>query len=200
MQIDLLQIDFDKESGLVPAIVQDHQTREVLMLGYMNQEAVVRTLKSNRVTFYSRSRKEIWIKGETSGNTLELISMYMDCDQDALLVLARPKGPTCHTGEYSCFGVEPDARTFLGRLEEVILDRQENPKPGSYTTKLFEKGIQKIAQKVGEEAVELILESETGSDERLLNEGADLFYHLMVLLRARELSLSDLVKVLEERH
>lgn len=199
--MDIQQINFDKNNGLVPAIVQDNRTRQVLMLGYMNKEAAQKTMKSGKVTFYSRSRQQIWVKGETSGNFLTLIDMFPDCDNDALLVLANPEGPTCHTGNYNCFATEKtNILNFLPHLQSIINQRRDERPEGSYTTKLFEKGIDKIAQKVGEEAVETVIEAKNSDDDRLLNESADLIFHLMVLLTARSLNIEDVEALLRERH
>ena len=192
--------DFGKMNGLLPAIVQDTNTKKVLMLGYMNQKAYDLTREKGRVHFFSRSRNTIWQKGETSGNYLKVHELSFDCDQDTLLVKARPYGNTCHTGAYSCFGEEPEGIDFLETLEQLIQSRKENRPPSSYTTELFDKGINKIAQKVGEEAVELIIEAKDDNDKRFLNESADLVYHLLVLLVAREYTLEEVVHVLKKRH
>lgn len=199
--MDSSQINFEKQNGLVPAIVQDAATRQVLMLGYMNKEAVERTLKSGKVTFYSRSRQEIWVKGETSGNTLNLIDIYPDCDNDTLLVMAKPEGPTCHTGNYNCFATKKtNIMEFLPQLQSLIEQRKNEMPAGSYTTSLFEKGIDKIAQKVGEEAVETVIEAKNTNDKLLLNESADLIFHLMVLLSKRNLSIGKVEEILINRH
>ncbi|ALO15389.1 bifunctional phosphoribosyl-AMP cyclohydrolase/phosphoribosyl-ATP diphosphatase HisIE [Salinivirga cyanobacteriivorans] len=199
--MDSSKINFEKQNGLVPAIVQDATTRQVLMLGYMNKEAVERTLKSGKVTFYSRSRQEIWVKGETSGNTLNLIDIYPDCDNDTLLVMATPEGPTCHTGNYNCFATKKTSiMEFLPQLQSVIEQRKNEMPAGSYTTSLFEKGIDKIAQKVGEEAVETVIEAKNTNDKLLLNESADLIFHLMVLLSKRNLSIEKVEEILITRH
>ncbi|MFO7865059.1 MAG: bifunctional phosphoribosyl-AMP cyclohydrolase/phosphoribosyl-ATP diphosphatase HisIE [Salinivirgaceae bacterium] len=200
-QLDTSIINFDKQTGLVPAVVQDADTMQVLMLGYMNLSAVEKTLASRLVTFFSRSRQQIWVKGETSGNFLQLKEIKLDCDADTLLVTAIPKGNVCHTGSYNCFGEEREKTcNFLPTLQKVIDERKRLMPENSYTTTLFAKGIDKIAQKVGEEAVETVIEAKNSNDERLLNESADLLYHLMVLLSARELSITDVEKVLEDRH
>lgn len=200
---DLNNIDWDKMDGLVPAIVQDAFDGRVLMQAYMNREALASTLDNGRVTFWSRSRDELWIKGETSGNTLELDRVYGDCDGDCLLVLVRPAGPACHTGTETCFDtshpVFPDL-AFLAQLERVIAKRYEDRPEGSYTTNLFNAGVKRIAQKVGEEGVETALAAATGDGEELQNEAADLLYHLVVLLRASGLSLENITEVLESRH
>lgn len=199
--MDTNTIKFDPQTGLVPAIIQDIDTKQLLMLGYMNKESLELTLKTKKVTFFSRSRQTIWIKGETSGNYLNLISINADCDNDTLLIFAKPDGPTCHTGSYNCFDIEKQpVLDFLPKLQDVIDQRKKEMPEGSYTTHLFTKGIDKIAQKVGEEAVETIIEAKNTDDNLLLNESADLIYHLMVLLSARNLSIKDVENVLVERH
>lgn len=195
-----MQLDFSKGNGLVPAIIQDEKTGVVLMLGYMNEKALARSREEGRVTFFSRSKGRLWTKGERSGNFLEVVSIKEDCDRDTLLIKVRPAGPVCHTGSDSCFGEENVPGRFLDRLAQVIESRRGDDPDSSYTASLFHKGVQKIAQKVGEEAVELILEAEQGPDDRLLNEAADLIYHLKVLLAARGKSLKDVENVLRERH
>lgn len=196
---DISKIDFNKSNGLIPAIIQHYQSLEVLMLGYMNEESLESTLKENKVCFFSRSKNRLWVKGESSGNFLMVKDIHLDCDSDTLLVLAEPIGPTCHTGDRTCFG---DACTglFISRLDEVIRSRNKSDDEKSYTSKLLKKGIKKIAQKVGEESVELILEAEHGTDERLISETADMMYHLLVLLRARNLSIFDIDEELKSRH
>ena len=189
----------------MPAVIQDEQTSQVLMLGYMNQEALNKTQKEGLVTFFSRSKNRLWTKGETSGNTLKVVSITEDCDNDSLLIKVKPAGPTCHTGDTSCFGEDASAKRvaaiqFLAQLEEVIQQRKANPTTGSYTNFLFDKGINKIAQKVGEEAVETVIDAVAGKTESIKGEAADLLYHLMVLLSATGLELSDVVEVLQERH
>ena len=198
-------IDFNKGNGLVPAVVQDAVTGKVLMLGYMNEESYKLTLEKGLVTFYSRSRKTLWTKGETSGNYLQLRDILIDCDGDTLLVKAVPSGPVCHTGKDTCFGEENDPQSasstdFLSYLEGVIRDRKEHPQEGSYTNRLFSKGINKIAQKVGEEAVELIIEAKDDDKELFLGEAADLMYHLLVLLTEKDCTLSEVTDVLKSRH
>jgi len=194
------EIDFGKSDGLVPAIIQDAETREVLMLGYMNAEAVEQTKASGKVTFFSRSRNRLWTKGEESGNFLHLVDMKVDCDNDTLLITARPIGPTCHKGTGTCWGGENNPHFgFLSKLERVITERKENPDPQSYTSQLFAKGINKVAQKVGEEAVELVIEAKDSNDDLFLNEAADLMYHYIILLQAKGFALRDVVKVLEGR-
>lgn len=195
----MMNIDFNKGDGLVPAVIQDSTTMQVLMVGYMNEEAYRKTVSEGRVTFFSRSRHRLWTKGETSGNFLTVVEMLADCDQDALLIRVVPAGPVCHLGTYSCFG-DPEARGFLYRLENIISDRISKNAPDSYTNKLYRKGINKIAQKVGEEAVELIIEAKDDSADLFKNEAADLIYHLLILLRARSVSLTDIEEVLAARH
>jgi len=194
-----MTLNFDKSNGLVPAIIQDDRSQEVLMLGYMNQDAFEKTREENRVTFFSRSKNRLWTKGETSGNFLNVISMKMDCDADTLLIRAIPTGPVCHTGADTCFG-ESRAQGFLHKLEATIAERKASPLPGSYTTELFSKGINKIAQKVGEEAVELVIESKDDNRDLFLNEAADLMYHFLVLLQAKDCALGDVEDVLMERN
>lgn len=189
---------WDKQGGLLPAIVQDAVTQRMLMLGYMDRAALEATLASGRVTFYSRSRARLWVKGETSGNALELVSIAADCDNDSLLVQARPQGPTCHRGTVSCFADAPG--DFLAELDALIAKRHDDRPQGSYTTQLFDAGIRRIAQKVGEEGVETALAAVVQDDAALLGEAADLIYHLTVLLRARGLGLHDVTAVLRARH
>ena len=193
------EIDFTKLNGLVPCIVQDAQSKVVLMLGFMNEEALEKTIREKHVTFYSRSKQRLWTKGETSGNFLKVVDVIADCDLDTILVKAIPVGPACHTGSDTCFN-EVNAGWNLGALEKVISDRKANPRQGSYTTTLFASGMNKIAQKVGEEAVELVIEAKDNNTELFLNEAADLMYHYLVLLQAKGFSLGDVEKVLKERH
>ncbi|TVR72160.1 MAG: bifunctional phosphoribosyl-AMP cyclohydrolase/phosphoribosyl-ATP diphosphatase HisIE [Marinilabiliales bacterium] len=196
-----METDFEKCGGLVPVIVQDSLTKQVLMHAWMNREALDLTKKTGKATFYSRSRKKLWVKGETSGNWLKVVSISTDCDGDTLLLKAEPAGPVCHTGSDTCFGEERNKNIgFLKVLDEVIAQRKRELPDGSYTTTLFRSGVEKIAQKVGEEAVELVIEAVGGRDRELLGEAADLLYHLMVLLRHRGQSLKSVVDVLEERH
>jgi len=195
-----MTIDFDKGDGLVPAIVQDAVTKNVLMLGYMDQAAYDKTVETKKVTFYSRTKNRLWTKGEESGNFLELADIKNDCDNDTLLIQANPVGPTCHKGTDTCWAEENDQSFgFLSKLEAVIKDRHDNPSDESYTTSLFKKGINKVAQKVGEEAVEVVIEAKDNNDDLFLNESADLMYHYLILLRAKGFSLKDVVKVLEGR-
>ncbi|HEY2346858.1 MAG TPA: bifunctional phosphoribosyl-AMP cyclohydrolase/phosphoribosyl-ATP diphosphatase HisIE [Xanthomonadaceae bacterium] len=189
---------WDKQNGLLPAVVQDAATRRVLMLGYMNREALEATLASGRVTFFSRSRSRLWTKGETSGHWLELVSVEADCDSDSLLVQACPQGPTCHRGTVSCFGDAP--ADFVSELDALVARRQVERPEGSYTTRLFDAGIRRIAQKVGEEGVETALAATVQDDAELLGESADLVYHLLVLLRARGLGWNEVVPILQQRH
>jgi phosphoribosyl-AMP cyclohydrolase / phosphoribosyl-ATP pyrophosphohydrolase len=193
---------WDKSEGLIPAIVQDVFDGRVLMQAWMDRDALLRSLESGRVTFWSRSRKELWTKGETSGQFLSLDSIHADCDGDSLLVLASPEGPTCHLGTDSCFG-DPASVTpglaFLAQLDKLVAQRQEVRPDGSYTTQLFDAGLRRIAQKVGEEGVEVALAAATGSEEDVCNESADLLYHLLVLLRARGLPFSRVIATLKER-
>lgn len=194
-------LDFNKMNGLVPAIIQDAETAKVLMLGYMNQEAYDKTIKTGLVTFYSRTRQRLWTKGEESGNFLDVVSIKEDCDQDTLLIQVHPQGPVCHTGTDTCWGeVNSEPVMFLKELQQFIQKRHEEMPEGSYTTSLFQSGINKMAQKVGEEAVETIIEATNGTNERLIYEGSDLLYHLIVMLTAKGLSIEDLARELEERH
>ncbi|OON67628.1 bifunctional phosphoribosyl-AMP cyclohydrolase/phosphoribosyl-ATP diphosphatase HisIE [Hymenobacter sp. CRA2] len=203
-----MTFDFDKMGGLIPAVVQDADTGQVLMLGYVNEEALRKTEQEGRVTFFSRSKNRLWTKGETSGHYLTVVSLHPDCDEDALLIRARPDGPTCHRGTVSCF--EQPAQTalptapisFLAELERLVQRRQQQPgeEPNSYTVKLFQKGMPKIAQKVGEEAVETVIDAVAGNTEGLKGEAADLLYHLLVLLTASGLTIDDVVQVLRQRH
>jgi len=194
-----MNIDFNKTAGLVPVIIQDEQTLEVLMLGYMDQEAYDKTVSENIVTFFSRSKKRLWTKGETSGNYLHVKNMHIDCDSDTLLIKVKADGPTCHTGSRSCFKTDYN-RNFILKLEDIIDDRYVNPKEGSYVNKLHNKGLNKIAQKVGEEAVEAVIAALNETETDLINESSDLVFHLLVLLREKGLSLETIAKNLEERH
>lgn len=194
------KVNFSKSDGLVPAIIQDAKTDTVLMLAYMNQDALEKTLTEKVVTFYSRSKQRLWTKGETSGNFLHLVELKLDCDQDTLLLRVNPQGPACHTGSDTCFNEINQQSSFLYHLERIIQGRKTNPDEKSYTSRLFQKGINKVAQKVGEEAVELVIEAKDDNEELFLNEAADLMYHYLVLLTAKGYTLSDVVKVLEGRH
>lgn len=194
-------LNFEKASGLIPAIIQDAATNKVLMLGYMNQEAFDKTQKEHIVTFYSRSKQRLWTKGETSGNFLKVKEILLDCDGDALLIKVYPTGVVCHTGSDTCFNeVNRGKIAFLQHLQEVIHERKLQPSENSYTSKLFSKGINKIAQKVGEEAVELVIESKDENINLFNNEAADLLFHFLVLLEAKDSSLDEVIDVLQERH
>jgi len=193
--------NFDKLNGLIPAIIQDHRTGMVLMLGFMNPEAYEKTCNEKRVTFYSRTKKRLWTKGEESGNHLQVIEIRLDCDQDTLLISVIPDGPVCHTGTLSCFGDDINVPLyFISVLQNILRSRKEEKPEGSYTAELFRKGINAIAQKLGEEAVELIIESKEKDDYKFLNESADLLFHLMILLIDRGYSLEDVAEVLKKRH
>ena len=193
-----MNIDFNKSDGLVPVIIQNAKTLQVLMLGYMNEQAYQQTKETGLVTFYSRSKERIWVKGESSGNTLELVDVKLDCDDDTLLVLANPKGPTCHTGATSCFKDET-AKGFIYELEKTINDRIDLNDPKSYTNELYRRGINKVAQKVGEEAIELVIEAKDSNDDLFKNEAADLLYHYLILLKAKNFSFTDIESVLKSR-
>lgn len=198
-----MTIDFNKNiDGLVPAIIQDAITKNVLMLGYMNQEAYDKTIETNQVTFFSRTKNRLWTKGEESGNFLNVVSIQNDCDQDTLLILVNPVGPTCHKGTDTCWGENNESTFgFLSLLEEVIKSRREaRNSEKSYVASLFEKGINKIAQKVGEEAIEVVIEAKDSNDDLFINESADLLFHYLILLQAKGFTLKDIVKVLENRH
>ena len=195
-----MKIDFEKYAdGLVPAIVQDAKTRVILMLGFMNSEAFELTQNTGKVTFFSRTRQTIWTKGETSGNFLKVVEILKDCDNDTILIKADPLGAVCHTGAETCFNEQNKNADFLFELEQIIKDRKENPHENSYTSKLFAKGINKIAQKVGEEAVELVIEAKDENEELFKNEAADLLYHLTVLLAAKNVELKDVLETLKQR-
>ncbi len=196
-----MALDFEKGGGLLPAIIQDDTTGKVLMLGYMNAESLEKTKETGKVTFYSRSKNRLWTKGETSNNFLIVRSILEDCDNDTLLIKADPQGPTCHTGSDTCFDeINKGGISFLDHLMATIEDRRDNPSDESYTASLFKKGVNKVAQKVGEEAVEVVIEAKDDNDELFLNESADLLFHLMVLLAHKGYKLEDVVKVLEGRH
>ena len=197
-----MKIDFEKGGGLVPAIIQDAMTKNVLMMGYMNQEALDKTLETKKVTFWSRSRNCLWTKGETSGNFLHLVDIKVDCDNDTLLVKAIPDVPTCHTGTDTCWGEDNDrnALLFLTELQDFIYRRHEEMPEGSYTTKLFKDGVKRIAQKVGEEALESVIEACTGTNEQLTYEVSDMLYHLLVLLTAKGMRIEDVATELAKRH
>lgn len=191
-------LDFSKKNGLIPTIIQDNQTQQVLMLGYMNEAALQKTQQEKVVTFFSRSKNRLWTKGETSGNYLKVVSIKEDCDQDALLIKVIPSGPTCHNGTTSCFADETPL-PFLNQLEQVIEGRIANQNANSYVASLFQKGINKIAQKVGEEAVELVIESKDNNSDLFLNEAADLLFHYLLLLKAKSFGLADVETVLKSR-
>jgi len=195
-----MKVNFDKGDGLVPTIVQDAQTRQVLMLAYMNEAALKKTQDEGRVTFFSRSKNRLWTKGETSGNFLNLVDIKLDCDQDTLLIRVNPVGPACHTGSDTCFDEVNHSSDFLAHLERVILDRKNNPSEKSYTASLFKKGINKIAQKVGEEAVELVIEAKDDDKGLFLNEAADLTFHLLVLLAEKGYAWEEVLDILRARH
>ncbi|WP_116108543.1 bifunctional phosphoribosyl-AMP cyclohydrolase/phosphoribosyl-ATP diphosphatase HisIE [Lewinella sp. IMCC34191] len=196
---NIAALTFPETNGLLPAIVQDNTTRVVLMQGYMNAEALVHTLKSGKVTFYSRSKQRLWTKGETSGNFLTFVRADADCDRDSLLIQAIPAGPVCHTGSDTCWDQE-NKGDFLDHLERTIQDRRDNPSESSYTTSLLQRGINKVAQKVGEEAVELVIEAKDNDKDLFLNEAADLMYHYLVLLAAKGYTLEEVRDVLRKRH
>lgn len=193
-------LDFKKVNGLMPCIIQDESTRKVLMLGYMNEEALEKTQTENRVTFFSRTKNRLWTKGETSGNFLNVKSITADCDNDTLLIKVDPVGEVCHTGADTCFDEKNEGDTFLFHLEKVIQNRKNNPSEKSYTSSLFQKGINKIAQKVGEEAVEIVIEAKDENDDLFLGEAADLMYHYLVLLAAKNKNLENVIEVLRSRH
>lgn len=197
-----MEIDFKKQGGLVPAIIQDNITNKVLMLGYMNEDAYEQTLKTGKVTFWSRSRQCLWTKGETSGNFLNLVSIKSDCDNDTLLVRVNPVGPACHLGTDTCWGEknETNPLLFLTELQDFINKRHEEMPEGSYTTSLFKDGLNRMAQKVGEEALETVIEATNGTNERLIYEASDMFYHLIVLLTSKGLRIEDIAKELQVRH
>lgn len=197
-----MTIDFKKMGGLVPAIIQDAVTRKVLMLGFMNEEAFQKTMETKHVTFWSRTRNTLWTKGETSGNFLNMVDIKTDCDNDTLLIQVHPDGPTCHTGTDTCWGEENEANPllFLIELQDFIYRRKKEMPEGSYTTKLFKEGINKIAQKVGEEALETIIEATNGTNEHLVYEASDMLYHLLVMLTEKGLRIEDVAQELQKRH
>ncbi len=195
------RVDFTKSSsGTVPAVIQDASTNVVLMLGYMNKDALLETVDSGLVTFFSRSKGRLWVKGETSKNHLHVMEIKLDCDFDTLLIKAKPDGVVCHTGAETCFNEENSGVDFLRALEKIIEGRKKHPLSGSYTSTLFKGGINKMAQKVGEEAVEMVIESKDNNNKLFLNEAADLLFHYLVLLQAKNKTLDDVIKVLEKRH
>jgi len=194
-----MNIDFNKDNGLVPVVIQDNRTLQVLMLGYMNEEAFEKTEKEGIVTFFSRSKNRLWTKGEESGNFLTVKSIDIDCDQDTLLIKVVPKNVVCHTGSFSCFG-EKNAKGFLYELEEKIAQRIDNKTEDSYTYSLYQRGINKMAQKVGEEAVELVIEAKDNNEELFKNEAADLLYHFLILLKAKGFALEEIEEILKNRN
>ena len=202
-----MKVDFSKANGLVPAIIQDAETKNVLMMGYINEESLKKTKETGKVTFWSRSRNTLWTKGETSGNFLDLVDIKSDCDNDTLLVRVHPHGPTCHTGTDTCWGEEnkkdntaENALLFLSELQDFIEKRHQEIPEGSYTTSLFKDGLNRMAQKVGEEALELVIEATNGTNERMIYEGSDMLYHLIVLLTSKGMRIEDLAKELQIRH
>lgn len=196
-----MELDFEKMNGLIPAIIQDEHTQKVLMLGFMNKEAYEKTIKTGKVTFFSRNQNKLWTKGETSGHFLNVVSIKADCDNDTLLIKAVPEGPVCHTGTDTCWGEKNEQDVmFLKELQDFIDKRHAEMPEQSYTTSLFKSGVNKMAQKVGEEAVETVIEACNGTDERLIYEGADLLYHLIVLLTSKGYRIEDLARELKERH
>ena len=196
-----MKLDFEKIGGLIPAIVQDNNTNKVLMLGFMNEEAYEETKETGKVTFFSRTKNRLWMKGETSGNTLQVVSMMVDCDNDTILIKANPAGPVCHTGADTCFGEKNvEDIMFLKYLQDFIEQRRQEMPEGSYTTSLFLKGVNRMAQKVGEEAVETVIEATNGTEDGFIYEASDLIYHLIVLLTSKGLRLEDLARELKKRH
>ena len=196
-----MKLDFEKMGGLIPAIVQDNNTNKVLMLGFMNEEAYEETKETGKVTFFSRTKNRLWMKGETSGNTLQVVSMMVDCDKDTILIKANPAGPVCHTGADTCFGEKNvEDIMFLKYLQDFIEQRRQEMPEGSYTTSLFLKGVNRMAQKVGEEAVETVIEATNGTEDGFIYEASDLIYHLIVLLTSKGLRLEDLARELKKRH
>lgn len=195
----MVKIDFSKGNGLIPAVIQDNNTLQVLMVGFMNEEALRKTENEDKVTFFSRSRNRLWTKGETSGNYLFVKEITTDCDNDTLLIKVNPAGPVCHMGSTSCFG-EETAKGFLFQLEQIINQRIDDNIQDSYTNKIYRQGINKVAQKVGEEAVELIIEAKDDNTELFKNEAADLLYHFLILLKAKNIKLTDVEKILQDRH
>ena len=196
-----MKLDFEKMGGLIPAIVQDNNTNKVLMLGFMNEEAYEETKETGKVTFFSRTKNRLWMKGETSGNTLQVVSMMVDCGNDTILIKANPAGPVCHTGADTCFGEKNvEDIMFLKYLQDFIEQRRQEMPEGSYTTSLFLKGVNRMAQKVGEEAVETVIEATNGTEDGFIYEASDLIYHLIVLLTSKGLRLEDLARELKKRH
>lgn len=198
--IDISELNFNKLNGLIPAIIVDSETDKILMLGFMNEQALKKTIETNKVTFFSRTKNALWTKGETSGNFLFAKDIISDCDNDSIIVYATPQGPTCHTGNYSCFGLEKNNLKFLGYLNDLIYQRKKELPEGSYTTELFKSGSDRIIQKVGEEATEVIIAAKNKSRREIIYESADLLYHLIVMLQENDINLSDLITELESRH
>lgn len=198
--IDISTLNFSKLNGLIPAIIVDSETDKILMLGFMNEQALKKTIETNKVTFFSRTKNALWTKGETSGNLLFVKDIITDCDNDSIIVYATPQGPTCHTGNYSCFGLEKNNLKFLGYLNDLIYQRKKNLPEGSYTTELFKSGSDRIIQKVGEEATEIIIAAKNKSRREIIYESADLLYHLIVMLQDNDINLSDVITELESRH
>ncbi len=197
----MMNLDFDKMDGLIPAIIQDNNTNKVLMLGFMNEEAYKKTVDTGLVTFFSRTKGRLWTKGETSGNTLQVVTIKIDCDNDTLLIKANPTGPVCHTGTDTCFGEKNEEEVmFLKQLQNFIERRHQEMPEGSYTTSLFQKGVNRMAQKVGEEAVETVIEATNGTEEGFIYEASDMIYHLIVLLTSKGLRIEDLARELKKRH
>jgi phosphoribosyl-ATP pyrophosphohydrolase/phosphoribosyl-AMP cyclohydrolase len=194
------ELNFEKLGGLIPAVVSDSDTNQVLMLGFMNEEALAKTIETKRVTFFSRSRNTLWMKGETSGNFLNLIDIKKDCDSDSLLLFAKPDGPTCHEGTYSCFGIEKNNSHFIDQLNKLIKERKKNLPENSYTTKLFKEGADRIIQKVGEEAIETVIAAKNRNKEEIINETSDLIYHLLVMLAEQEIEFEEVIDKLIARH
>ncbi len=194
-----MKIDFEKNNGLVPVVIQDNNTLQVLMLGYMNEEAYTKTKAENKVTFFSRNKNRLWTKGEESGNFLKVKEIKTDCDNDTILIKVKPNGPTCHTGSTSCFK-EETSKGFIYKLENTISKRIDKNEKKSYTNKLYKKGINKVAQKVGEEAVELVIEAKDNDDNLFINEAADLMYHYLILLKAKGFKLQDVEAILKDRN
>ncbi|MCX6167786.1 MAG: bifunctional phosphoribosyl-AMP cyclohydrolase/phosphoribosyl-ATP diphosphatase HisIE [Ignavibacteriales bacterium] len=194
------ELNFEKLGGLIPAVVSDSETNQVLMLGFMNKEAIAKTIETKQVTFFSRTRNTLWTKGETSGNFLNLIDIKKDCDSDSLLILAKPDGPTCHRGTYSCFGIEKKNTPFIDQLSQLIKERKKNLPENSYTTKLFKEGADRIIQKVGEEAIETVIAAKNRNKEEIINETSDLIYHLLVMLAEQEIELDEVINKLISRH
>lgn len=196
-----MELDFEKMGGLVPAIIQDNYTKKVLMLGFMNQEALDKTIETSKVTFFSRTKNRLWTKGEESGNFLNVVSIKEDCDKDTLLIMVNPVGPVCHTGTDTCWGeVNDEPIMFLSYLQDFISKRYQEMPEKSYTTSLFQSGINRMAQKVGEEAVETVIEATNGTDDRLIYEASDMIYHLIVLLTSKGMRIEDLANELKKRH